>query len=302
MSRPRASTPACRRLAPARRALAAGSLLALAAPPALASISGVCPDGSIYVVQRAQAIPCSHSKQVEPHDLPPLKPGYLPRPYGWEQHQRSQDPNNPYNAVDAAPSLRRPEAQEAPGPGTLPLAATPEPGPSGAGAAQPPERAPSAVAVAPERFPAQAFSEAELQDLVRIVELAQGRAPAAFRGDAAQGLTLRLARSVAFEPRLRELFADEGRVPSGPVVLFAARAERAARFQPHLTFVQGHAAFQPDAANPRELGLLAGRPGDLGPGDAVLGYAVLPAEMDLSQPLDVYWDDRLLTTTLAPAS
>jgi hypothetical protein len=83
-------------------------------------------------------------------------------------------------------------------------------------------------------------------------------------------------------------------------VLFAARAERPARFQPHLTFVQGHEAFQPDASDPRQLGLLAGRPGELAAGDSVLGYAVLPPGMDLSRPLDVYWDDRLLTATLAP--
>jgi hypothetical protein len=239
---------------------------------------------------------------VEPHDLPPLKPNYLPRPYGWEQHQRSQDPNNPYNAVDVAPTLRAPGADPVQDGRELRATRTLESAPT----AEEPTRAlapaPRAAAAPPAASQELGFSEAELQGLVRIVELAQGRAPAAFTGEAAQGVTLRLARSAAFEPRLRELFAAQGGLPHGPVVLFAARAERTARFQPHLTFVQGHEAFQPDAADPKQLGLLAGRPGELAAGDAVLGYAVLPAGIDLSRPVDVYWDDRLLTATLSPAS
>jgi hypothetical protein len=309
MPRPRPWPPLPRtaRVARAARGLGAAALAALGAAPAAASISGVCPDGSIFVVQRAEAIPCSHAKQVEPNDLPPLKPGYLPRPYGWEQHQRSQDPNNPYNAVDGAPSLRRPEAEELRAPSPQPLAMRLEPGPSGAAATvgaaatPPPEPAQRAAAAPPAPGPAPGFSEAELRDLARIVELSQGRAPAAFRSDAAEGVALRLARSLAFEPRLRELLAAHGGLSAGPVVLFAARAERAARFQPHLTFVQGHLAFQPEAGNPRQMGLLSGRPGELAPGESVLGYAVLPPEIDLSRPLDVYWEDRLLTATLAPA-
>jgi hypothetical protein len=36
-------------------------------------------------------------------------------------------------------------------------------------------------------------------------------------------------------------------------------------------------------------------------GDAVLGYVVLPADVDPAQPLDLYWDDRLVTATLGGA-
>ena len=46
---------------------------------ALASITGVCPDGSIYIVQHPESIPCRDSKAVDPSDVPPLKPEYLPR-------------------------------------------------------------------------------------------------------------------------------------------------------------------------------------------------------------------------------
>jgi hypothetical protein len=32
----------------------------------------------------------------------------------------------------------------------------------------------------------------------------------------------------------------------------------------------------------------------------VLGYAVLPAHLDPSAPVDIYWDDRRTTATLSP--
>ena len=74
----------------------------LAAAPAAAAISGVCPDGSIFIVQSPDAIPCRGAKRVDPQDLPPLQPELLPRPYGWERFNRLADPNNPYNLVDSA--------------------------------------------------------------------------------------------------------------------------------------------------------------------------------------------------------
>ena len=68
-----------------RRSLWSALAALLAAAPASAAISGVCPDGSIFIVQSADAIPCRGAKRVDPQDLPPLQPELLPRPYGWEQ-------------------------------------------------------------------------------------------------------------------------------------------------------------------------------------------------------------------------
>ena len=45
---------------------------------------------------------------------------------------------------------------------------------------------------------------------------------------------------------------------------------------------------------------MEGRLGSLAAGDRVLGYVVLPPEVDPAQPLDVYWNDRRLVTTLRP--
>ena len=87
-------------------AIIGGSLLA-SGVAAQATISGVCPDGSIFIVQRISAIPCADAKQVDPSDVPPLNPELLPRPYGWEQFRGRQDPNNPYNVVDSAPTVKR---------------------------------------------------------------------------------------------------------------------------------------------------------------------------------------------------
>ena len=63
-------------------------------------ISGVCPDGSMFIVKNLADIPCADAKRVAPDDMPPIKPEYLPRPYGWQRFQREQDPNNPYNLVE----------------------------------------------------------------------------------------------------------------------------------------------------------------------------------------------------------
>src|SRR5262245_8975540 len=75
----------------------------LFAAPASAGISGVCPDGSIFIVQSPEAVPCREAKRVDPTVVPPIQPELLPRPYGWEKFNRLKDPNNPYNLVDAPP-------------------------------------------------------------------------------------------------------------------------------------------------------------------------------------------------------
>jgi len=46
------------------------------------------------------------------------------------------------------------------------------------------------------------------------------------------------------------------------------------------------------------MGLIDGSLGPLAAGGAVLGYVVLPADVDVAQPMDVYWNDRRLVATL----
>ena len=74
----------------------------------------------------------------------------------------------------------------------------------------------------------------------------------------------------------------------------------AGSFYGNLTFSQGHVAYQPDSDNPFQMGLVHGSMGDLEPGNPMLGYVVLPEHMDLAHPIDIYWNDRQITATLAP--
>jgi hypothetical protein len=267
----------------------------LAAAPAAASISGVCPDGSIYVVQRPELIPCSSSKQVEPTELPPLRGEYLPRPYGWELHQKRQDQNNPYNLVDLAPSVRRD------GDGDAAAAAHTTTAESDATALRAPLPSPSSPPQSPphaQLASAPFFGPDESGDLFEIVELSQTSAPARFEPED-DGVALSLARSPAFEATL----AERGAAPRGPVVLFAARAlGDAGSFRAQLTFVQGHRAFYPDIADPAQLGVLAGALGEIAPDRPLLGYIVLPSDYDPSQEMEIFWHDRQLHATLSPAS
>ena len=80
-------------------------------------------------MQHERQIPCSRSKQVEPGEVPPVRPDYLPKPHTWEVWAEQNDPNNPYNVVDQARQVR---ALSAPGAAGAPGAA---PGGGGAGAA-----------------------------------------------------------------------------------------------------------------------------------------------------------------------
>jgi hypothetical protein len=296
---PRGRTPETnRRLA---RAASAAALL-VAASAGAESISGVCPDGSIFIVQSAAAIPCREARRVEPERMPPIKPHYLPRPYAWEVFQARQDPNNPYNLVE--PGAGEPAAAAAA------TAASAGAAPQG-GAAPPPSPPPEvAAAPAPAAKPAAtpaaelALTNDEIRDLVTIVELSQERAPATIAepeaGDPA--MLLRLARSQAFEARVRDAWAAAGAPASGPVLLFAAEARAASDFYPNLTFAQGHVAYYPDPADGRQIGILRGRQGELAAGELALGYVVLPVGADLGQPIDVYWNDRRITAVFAPAS
>jgi len=273
-----------------------------AAVCASASVTGVCPDGSMFIVQRAESVPCRGAKAVDPSDVPPMKPEYLPRPYGWEVFYRKNDPNNPYNLIQG-----RPVDQPAPEPRVPERPAEPRPA-----VQQPlkdgwvPERpdpqrssAPVARAQSPSARVGLELADREAEDLAMIVELSQRRAPASFADDGSQG-QLRLARSVAFEARMREHLASEGHASSGPVVLFVADAESKGSFYGNLTFVQDGVAFHPDRDDPDQLGVIRGRLGSLENGSGVLGYVVLPERLDPSHPIDVYWNDRQLTAVFQP--
>jgi hypothetical protein len=139
---------------------------------------------------------------------------------------------------------------------------------------------------------------------VSIVELSQARAPATLSepDDADPEMLLRLARSPAFEARLRDAWASAGQAVDGIVVVFAAEARVPYAFHANLTFAQGHVAFHPDPSDRRQFGLLRGREGELQTGEMTLGYVVLPDATDPAEPMDIYWNDRRITAVLAPAS
>ena len=284
-------------------------LLGLAQAGSVAAITGVCPDGSIFIVQKVSDIPCAEAKEVEPHDMPPLNPELLPRPYGWEQFQGRQDPNNPYNVVDSAPSLKlhgRGDVLSGLDDDRYSLPARDEaPAVQAMNHPEAAERFEEALRAAPAEALPQArptFSPDELNDLAQIVALSQRRAWATFEAAEGRGLELRLAASRAFEPRLRAQWDSRGGLPQGPVVLFAASGfgNDPGDFYGNLTFVQRQAVFNPNRDEPREMGILAGGFGAVEPDSVVLGYAVLPYSIDLSQPVDIYWNDRVLETTLQP--
>ena len=281
-----------------RVALALGFVAA--APLRAESITGVCPDGSMFVVQRASSIPCRDAKLVQPHEVPPMRPEFLPRPYGWDVFQRETNPNNPYNQVitrSAPPETSpAPQASATPQVSAAPPREAPSPAPTPvAVASAPPQSAPSAFAVS--------LSPDELKQLGDIVEAWQAHAPATLvkpGASAPQGMLLRVARSAALEGRIGDALAQSGAATHGPVLAFQAQAIEPGDFFANLTFVQGHVAFHPDPADRRQIGVLSGAQGPLAAGQSVLGYVVLPAGVDLTQPLDVYWDDRRIEATLQP--
>ncbi len=297
----RAASVRHRHASPAGPLWLALGVTALLAGPAGATISGVCPDGSMFIVHREADIPCSAAKRVAPDEMPPIKPEYLPRPYAWEIFQQQQNPNNPYNLVDKAREVRAGQF-EPPAPSSLPGTEQPQSAPPpSVSSAPPPEPAPPVSAAPPA--PAQlALSPAEKRDLALIVELTQERVPASFErpssGGDAPTLVVRLAHSRAFEARLHGFWATRGEPAAGPIVLFSVEAAAPGAFWANFTFTQGHTAFHANANDPQQLGLIDGSLGPLAAGDAVLGYVVLPADVDVAQPMDVYWNDRRLVATL----
>ena len=144
--------------------------------------------------------------------------------------------------------------------------------------------------------PLLVFDDAEARDLAAIVDLRQQSAPAKIRDRGFQA-RVQLARSAAFEARIREQLSGAN---AGPVVLFTADGESGGAFYGNLTFVQGGMAFNPDQADASQLGVIRGRLGAIPDGSRVLGYVVLPSHLDLTAPIDIYWNDLMVTATLQP--
>jgi hypothetical protein len=268
------------------------ALLALAltaASAARAAVTGLCPDGSLFIVQTAAAIPCQGAKLVDPEEVPPLRPEYLPSPYTWQVYNQTRSPNNPYNLIDAARQIRAMQGGGEGQPTALPTVPGEAPLPEAAAATPP-------TTVGPLEL---GLTDQELRDLFQIVQLSQEYAPVTFERETADGRGLfevSLAYSQAFESRLQEIWASRGGLAGGRVLLFSALSKQPEEFFANFTFVQDHVTFQPDASSPRQLGILQGRLGPLEANELVLGYMVLPEQMDLSADLDIYWNDRLITS------
>lgn len=287
-------------------AIPAAALLLLlpAVPSAAASITGVCPDGSIFIVQDRERIPCAAAKEVAPSEVPPMRPEYLPRPYSWQVYRERANPHNPYNLIDSARRVREMENGAPPSVAGAPPVGTTTLAPRGFGAAvagaPPPQAAgPPEWGHAPAAEPvALDLAPEEVRDLFLIVELSQQTAPGRFVKEDARGepvLEVAFAWSSAFEARVRDALPA-----AGPILVFTVLAHQDDAFHPNFTFVQGHESFRPNLDAPEQMGLLEGSAGPLAAEGVVLGYVVLPAQMDPGRPLDLYWNDRRIETTLRP--
>ena len=275
--------------------LLVGLGLSLATAADAGSITGVCPDGSVFVVQNPANIPCREARRIEPHQVPPMRPENLPRSYLWDVYREKQNENNPYNLVDRAAKVRSSLAKGGSAPPDEALA--PSDGPGTASGAAPPQVAsapPSRPATPAPSKPELGLTDGELRDLFYLVEVSQQAAPATFATQAGgqEALRVSFAHSQAFEARVRSATSVDGRV-----VLFTVQPNQHDTFRPNFTFVQGQTSFHPQSSDARQLGVLVGRLGELNKSDLVLGYAVLPASIDIARPVDLYWDDRRLAVT-----
>lgn len=276
-----------------RRSLLVAVLAFWTAPPAVA-ITGVCPDGSVFIVGNRNQIPCKGAKEVEPSKVPPLRPHHLPRPYEWEVYREQVDTRrNPYHLIERAEEVRNGSApiggagQGAGGTGTAPAPAP----------AVPQVAARKPVLAAPRsNFGDLGLNDGEIRDLFFVVELSQREAPAYFverTGSGGEAVRVSFAYSEAFAERAERVTLvqpGDGRT----VLLFSVVATEGGTFHPNLTFVQGHQAYRPDRDDARQVGFVKGEAGDFAANYTALGYVVLPTSIDLTRPIDVYWNDRRL--------
>ena len=243
-----------------------------------ASISGVCADGSMFVVQREADIPCKQAKRVAPENLPPIRPEYLPRPYTWEMQRRAQDENNPYNLIERAEQIRQ-------------LKKTPS-------VASQVQRSEQAVAVTPVKARSLVLSDAEKADLFRLVETMQGLSPHSLQRQVLPGKTLDLAiaHSQAFAAKVKhELSID------GFVLLFRVSARQGGVFDPHFKISQGGENYTFEYPS-QEFNLLFGEAGPVPEDGLLLGYIVIPKTVDPQQPFWLYWADDSLTLQFSESS
>jgi hypothetical protein len=281
-------------------------LCSLALGASAESMTGICPDGSIFIVQHEAQIPCARARRVDPSEMPPIRPEYLPRPYGWLVDQEARNPNNPYNVVGAAEKIRALAAAGATGavaPGSgaqTPSAAQAMPP---IAAAQPPVgSAGSAAAPAPlveSGAPLVSLGEGDLADLARLVALRQQIAPAELRVEDITGreeVRIQVAHSESFEALVLEAL---GRAPGDARVLaFLARTSAATEFHPNFFVVQGPLTFRPDPSRADETGFVLGAAGPQPAGAVSLGYVVVPTRFDPTRPLDLFWNDRSIEAKL----
>lgn len=256
-----------------------------------AALTGVCPDGSVFIAPDGNPPPCSRAKEVEPHEVPPLRPAYLPHPYTWQVYNELQSQNNPYNLIDSARDIRALHDEGA-ADGAASTQAALHPDPS--------TGAPSPVSAGPRPVgPIDlGLADDELRDLYQLVELSQELTPAAFQRSTADGrgvFRVALARSTSVEDRLTTAWQTRGGIGSGDVLVFTAVSMQAEPFHANLTFVQEHLTFQPTSDDPRQLGVLQGHLGELEADEVVLGYVILPEAMDSGEAMDVYWNDRRIS-------
>jgi len=250
------------------------------------SLAGVCPDGSVFIVKRASDVPCRRAKLVDPSEVPPLRPELLPNPYTWMIDQQSRDPHNPYNLIDAAEKIRALRAGES----------VPQKNQAAIGPGQAP--APQVTAPSPATV---RFSESQLRDISRLVALRQRLAPAKLRIEDVHGRE-QLEIEMAFSPSVEGQVLAALRESSGKrrVLMFAARSMAADEFYPNFFIVQGAMTFRPDPARGQEVGFLIGEAGALAPSERVVGYLMIPAKFDPSQPMDLWWNDQSVSAVLAP--
>ncbi len=283
------------------RAALAATLLWLAVQPSPAradTISGVCPDGSIFIVQGEAAIPCARARRVDPADVPPIRPEYLPRPYTWLVDQEARNPNNPYNLVETASKLRAAragtlESSESNAGGSAASAAAPLAARSREAQGQP------ALAARPPAPFGLGLDETEATDLAKLVLLRQQVASAEIVVDdihGAEELRIQLAWSEGLETRVHGALG--GTALEHVVVAFLVRTHAPVEFHPNFFAVQGPLTFRPDPTQRGELGFVIGESGAQPEGSVALGWFLLPARFDLAQPIDLWWNDRSVSTTL----
>ena len=249
------------------------------------SLTGVCPDGSFFIVVSSASIPCKDARLVEDaSQMPPIRPHYLPRPYTWELDQQKRDPNNPYNLLEAIEKINAEEAEatKRPAPPTLSN-----------------EQLPVEPTLGEPQPLSLGISQTDMRDLVRLIALRQDLAPATFNVQDVQRnpeMVIRLAYSSSFEGQVLEALGRADR----HAILFLARMEQETDFHPNFFFVHEGASFRPDPEHPHEIGWVLGDVGPQAPGTLVMGYLVLPTRFDPKSMLEIWWNDRSLETVLAP--